>query len=120
MYLEIGGVCKWQNAISAARALPLVLKSATHTEDQTEPGNQMLEKSKLLSMAILSQSTFVHVACVPERLHARFDFMDLTEEQQFLCFFHVNFHKYFAFLQNVCYNVLVTWNYCSKYAVLLF
>ena len=48
MQLEIGGVCKWQNAISAARALLLVLKSATHTEDQTEPGSQMLEELRLL------------------------------------------------------------------------
>ena len=48
MQLEIGGVRKWQNVISAARALLLVLRSATHTEDQTEPGSQMLEKSELL------------------------------------------------------------------------
>ena len=87
MQLEIGGVRKWQNVISAARALLLVLRSATHTEDQTEPGSQMLEELRLLLTAIQSLSTFVLVAYVQERLHVQFDSKDLTEEQRFLCFF---------------------------------
>ena len=68
--------------IFAVRALLSVSKSATHTEDQTEPGSLMSEESELSLTAIQSQSIFVLVACVPERLHAQFDFMNLTEEQR--------------------------------------
>ena len=39
----LGGAHKWQNAKFVVKALLLVLKSATHTEDQTEHGKLTLE-----------------------------------------------------------------------------
>ena len=98
---------QWQNVIFAVRALLSVSKSATHTEDQTEPGSLMSEESELSLTAIQSQSIFVLVACVPERLHAQFDFMNLTEEQRrSSVFFMQIFKKCFAFLLIICYNVI--------------
>ena len=73
---------KWLNVKFAVRVLLSVSRYHTHTEDQTEPGSLMSEESELSLTAIQSQSIFVLVACVPERLHAQFDFMNLTEEQR--------------------------------------
>lgn len=44
MFLDVlvnvsGGVIKWQNVMFAVRALLSVLRSATLTEDLTEPGS---------------------------------------------------------------------------------
>ena len=60
--LSIGGAYKWQSVKSAARALLLVLKSATPTEDLTEHGRLMWDPLEQLLTAHLRRCTFAQAA----------------------------------------------------------
>jgi hypothetical protein len=71
-FLE-GGAAQWQNANFVVKTLLSVLRFLTHTDVQTELGNQTLKELKQLLTVLHVEYMLAHAACAPVRLHVLFN-----------------------------------------------